>query len=118
MTREIKFRAWNGEKMILPNDFHRVVFDNGKIYGLLTRNEGMDVAISMEIMQYTGLRDINNKEIYEHDIVKFTTFDGIDVVIYLAPRFKTTKHELQGYPCEVIGNVYENKSIIENLINK
>lgn len=59
--REIKFRAWliGIEKMMYEiekdDDLADIIADNGKRYVL---------------MQYTGLKDKNGKEIYEGDIVK------------------------------------------------
>ena len=55
MSREIKFRAWDGKKM-LPN---RTVF-NGADWDC-----ERDAATGNPIMQYTGLKDRNGKEIYE-----------------------------------------------------
>ena len=57
MKREIKFRAWDNEKKIMTNDF--VISANGdRIYGW-----------NYELMQFTGLKDKNGKEIYEGDII-------------------------------------------------
>ena len=108
--REIKFRAWDKEdkKMICGiekgiNMGEEVCFgeflDNSKWY---------------VIMQYTGLKDKNNKEIYEGDIVK-DLFKNIGKVFYYITGFMVeypkgieglTSHE------EIIGNVYENSELL------
>ncbi len=63
------------------------------------------------LMQWTGLLDVNGCEIYEGDIVKFTGEGSVHKVVYDPPRFKAISHSLQGYECEVIGNIFENSNI-------
>jgi len=68
MEREIKFRAWNNGM------YYDVVLCNG----LWTDNMREDRWHSGDIMQYTGIKDKNGKEIYEGDVVKMTTPDNED----------------------------------------
>ena len=58
--RDFKFRAWDkwSNKMIQPN--------NGDFIGWHAMSNWRDC---LHIMQYTGLKDKNGKEIYEGDIV-------------------------------------------------
>lgn len=56
--REIKFRAWYGGKIGM-----RTPEFNGNINDIFSDGAGI-------YMQYTGLKDVNGREVYEGDILK------------------------------------------------
>jgi uncharacterized phage protein (TIGR01671 family) len=102
--REIKFRAWDGRKMNY-NPFISDGSDGGE-----TSSVYINVAIACndeELMQYTGLKDKNGKEIYEGDIIRFRqpyrstqthTGDNIPNGSYTEPM----EAEIKTKECEVI----------------
>lgn len=123
MGRELKFRAWDSyrEKMVLQNqeirDGHSFA---GVAWGsaLTVNEEGIAMQDSvLEVMQYTGLKDKNGKEIYEGDMVR--SVDGYPCIV----GYDTTKAEYDpfgsgefsewGEGVEVIGNIYENPLLLK-----
>lgn len=69
MNREIKFRAWNGEYFHpLEDDGDYFFRDDGD--GLRLHGKWGECKNTI-LLQFTGLKDKNGKEIYEGDILKF-----------------------------------------------
>lgn len=130
MTRVPKFRAWDvdDEKMYLWED---VIFDKqkGDDFVSFGYEEGIVTSYDHEqiVMQSTGLKDCNDVEIYEGDFVTASGYEymGVGVVRYEESLagfvVDFTNRLLQEKPqfiyqygeLEAIGNVYENKELLE-----
>ena len=113
--RDIKFRAWHVEGKCFVRDF--ILDDRGNYY-ISDHCEYMGDDRELILMQYTGLKDKNGKEIYEGDIVK--TSIGIQVVKDLFCNFVIYTYEdidRMNSPekhLEIIVNIYEHKHLLEN----
>ena len=143
--REIKFRAWDKELKKMCNLINLDWFvnsasgespswikvernindENGK-YCRTDEKEGTQGVF--ELMQWTGLKDKNGKEIYEGDIVKFGKEIGsVEWFNGDCPEFfissgpyggKFAFYEMQGKlfcwnELEIVGNIYENPELME-----
>ena len=126
--REIKFRAWVKDRkaifeVVLINYVtKKVTYLLERVGHLLSiRDEKFNNII---LMEYTGLKDKNNKEIYEGDIVKLRANHGIGVikysdewgafvVEYIKPRpLVVLGMNYYKEDIEVIGNIYENSELL------
>ena len=132
--REIKFRAWGHFGGYAKDN----MIQNWQSSDLI-EYVGLDGGGHFEIMQYTGLKDKNGKEIYEGDIVEYddicsdahilkTGKKDRGVITWIEKRCQLMPQEIRenvkgGHyiahwefltSIEVIGNIYENPELLKN----
>ena len=128
--REIKFRAWLKEEkemvkvetMDFTDKSIQYLKKSEIINAYILRRESDD---DVELMQYTGLKDKNGKEIYEGDILFFRDENMKYIVVWQDAAFIIKSIEIRKYSekmcwlddteicCEIVGNIYENKKLLE-----
>ena len=132
MMREFKFRAWSDETKMMyhshrPNGTNNPMWSYDSVFRANNHKTN--------IMQYTGIKDKNGKEIYEGDILRTTmvfTWDMLldndieetevitTVVEYQPPKFTQRRvddgllYTFDMEDFEVIGNIYENPEGVES----
>ena len=132
--REIKFRFWDKKRKYMY-EVASLHFTRNKVMSHIKPGLGGHVrdldSNDIILMQYTGLKDKNGKEIYEGDIVKSTMHYGDDFgnpvgeaegQIIEVKWLEKKGEQMVGFsffPCddmydlEVIGNIYENPELLK-----
>lgn len=119
--REIKFRVWHkAEGKMLDHGW--LTSANISLLHLFDF-ERTDIVV----MQYTGLKDKNGKEIYEGDILKKIGHWGIriewglekgmvvrdlDKVRYINKNCNMSVYQYELHTWEVIGNIHQNPELL------
>ena len=133
MSREIKFRAWDGQTMRDVRSIHNVhsqvnvhadlctVKDDPLSNKAVISSHYTEYNLKLHLMQYTGLKDRNGVEIYEGDLLSFGR-DVIEILWWGAGfQVQIVGHKLPMGEMfeihqrgEVIGNIYENPELLTN----
>jgi len=133
--REIKFRAWDKAKrtMIYPTAITFQYCPDAETPVPLQLNEKFCLGLESVLMQFTGLRDKDGKEIYEGDIIRegdgpggtaIGTIENVngDTVVKFLPGTIPDDWNHEYYPvfgkmdnAVVIGNVYENRGLLDKV---
>ena len=128
--REIKFRAWVKEKKAI---FEVILIDyvSKKVTYIVERtghllNIRHDKFNDVELMQYTELKDKDNKEIYEGDILFESFGEKYYKVIFENGGFRAEFEgdfdeysfdliDVVAQGCEIVGNIYKNSELIKEV---
>lgn len=121
--REIKFRAWLKEKKEMIDNARPDFFCKQLHYLRGNSAGGQDVlgvsTEDIELMQYTGLKDMREKEIYEGDILFESFGEKYYKVVFENGSFRAEIEEYSldlmdvAHCCEIIGNIYKNPELIK-----
>ena len=124
--REIKFRIWDIDKRkFIVNETDRLgCGDAKKCMSERVDFENNSVEINADesyiLSEYTGLKDMKGKEIYEGDILFESSSEEYFKVVFENGSFRAEADgyslDLEDYDdiCEVVGNIYENPELMED----
>jgi uncharacterized phage protein (TIGR01671 family) len=108
--RDIKFRAWDKVHSMMV-EVAAIFTETGSVKGIYGKGSEIFMAHSnVVLMQFTGLRDRDRKEIYEGDIL-----EGAENAVHWDEQ--AAHHDFgllvgQLSTMKVIGNIYENPELL------
>jgi len=129
MDRKIKFRAWDNEK----KEMYYSEWESAGYFIMFGKDNKLCIKVpstgggrkleNYELMQYTGLQDKKNVDIYEGDILKriggiepkFEVLWNEKEVGFVFQKVDGEQREIRTYTSdelEVVGNVYENPELL------
>lgn len=137
MNRIIKFRAWNPESKQMI-DLHKItplaLSDEMNTQLSLQGMDGLFIPFSDKfiLMQFTGIKDKNGKEVYESDIISYNDFyegdykttGGVGYVQWDEEGHAicswgkdeeyicSTWDAIKNYGGTIIGNIYDNPKLL------
>lgn len=116
-----RYRAWDKELGKMHYDVE-YIYDDWKT-SCATFGDMLEDTKRFDVMQYTGIKDINSRRIFEKDIVSFCTLngterigrvkyyeDGASFLIIAEGRYAEYLNNVSDL--EVLGNTYENKKLL------
>lgn len=127
--REIKFRAWDKEDKQMFNVI-MIAWPQGREIRTIVSGKGGSCPDPI-LMQYTGIKDKNGKEIYEGDVVTYPNplckgevkfgeyeFGDYDTYqkgcgFYIDAVERSSCGAFKGNDIEIIGNIYSNPELLK-----
>jgi uncharacterized phage protein (TIGR01671 family) len=123
--KELKFRAWDEQKKVMHYNFQFIKSgEDGNDWIIFTSDKqtlkdaqhpfnNPYFQQQLKIMQYTGLKDKNDTEIYEGDILQWEgAYRDIKWVVTWDTMYIHSNWHSTGMRYEIIGNKFRNPELL------
>lgn len=124
--REIKFRAWEDDVQFMNHDV-QIAQRMGETFFEVSEGFGWKEVKKENVMQYTGLTDVNGVDIYGGDICEYQDGEYSFIAIIesdyvnwylkgISPKdnFDINDYHDCGKSClKVIGNIFQDKDLLK-----
>lgn len=119
-----KFRAWLKKEQEMDNEIDHISWLEDELYCIGDGITYMVSAEDLELMQSTAMVDRDGRIIFEGDIVKMSKDVYSEPTYYEVVRHRGGAYRLESKQhgcelwlrhtdCEVVGNVFENKKLLD-----
>nr|DAY01479.1 MAG TPA: YopX protein [Caudoviricetes sp.] len=122
---KLRFRAWLKKKQEMDNEIDHISWLEDELYCI---GDGITYMVSAEdlvLMQSTAMVDRGGRIIFEGDIVKMAKDVYSEPTYYEVVRHRGGAYRLESKQhgcelwlrhtdCEIVGNVYENRELLED----
>jgi len=122
MSRDIKFRVWHKPTATMHNYLKAKFGPNGMNVTLSGKFKDVEEPTTLtvdnrdlELMQFTGLKDRQRKEIYEGDVVSWQEKKNAAITWLESGCWGTSQGNplgLSAKMCRVIGDIYSNPDLL------
>ena len=120
----LRYRAWLKQYEKMDNDIGEMYFEDGEFKYIGDDVHYKRLPEHIILMQSTGMVDRNGNIIFEGDIVKMAKDVYSELTYYEVVRHRGGAYRLESKQhgcelwlrhtdCEVVGNVYENKELLD-----
>ena len=121
---KLRFRAWLKKEQKMDNYIDHISWLEDELYCIGDGITYMVSAEDLELMQSTAMVDRDGRIIFEGDIVKMAKDVYSELTYYEVVRHRGGAYRLESKQhgcelwlrhtdCEVVGNVYENKELLD-----
>jgi yopX protein len=119
-----RYRVWDKEEKKMIYDAENT-YDGYPVSYVTSFGGILKCPDFFDVMQYTGIKDVNSNRIYEKDIVSFCTLNGTELIgevkyyedgasFLIIAKGRYAEYLNNVCDLEVLGNTHQNKELLDD----